>query len=554
MYALGFLGLILISNPGEPTTSAGLLAESLHLLQQSEKSKALRYLEKAFQKSQDTDELREITLLLLEASPQDYPRREAYLRYLIKNQSEHADAYKWLKELGDRSFHKGKLEEAEDWYLRSLALLQERNSRISESKPLIQYKLAFVKWNLKQPMEALRTLLDTYTSADEGLKSQIRGDLVKIWWEIGALPPADFERIIVVPESELTEILKRLFEHIPKDISWSEKEELFLRQLKETSATRELTQKFLTEASHFRTSPCFLFSGLLQADDGYSENLLLACLKAKHRPSAEKLMPFFAKFEDRRDEIFLWARAELLEATRQTPAAISILFRIDDFSISSQNFRKYTESLLLQLNEETFRETLSSIGTSAFECFLKVHYASSLFERLAVIDPGHWIPFEENLLPGKAPPDFLLRKAAWLASQAETPLDTLERLMNEIISASKDKTAKSVSKALQSLREKVHTKLPQKFSKKFKLSLDRWLKDLDAAEISLKLIPSNWLQIVERISRNYLKENFEAIVRQIESLELDPELSDLRDTFQQKKEEMKNELRSRFELSGGGGK
>src|SRR5687768_14980906 len=87
-------------------TAASMTAKALELLQKNQKQKALKLLEVAFTKTKNKEERTDIGILILEASPLTYAKRESYLRTLVKLSPEDKDSGKWMKELGDKSFDK----------------------------------------------------------------------------------------------------------------------------------------------------------------------------------------------------------------------------------------------------------------------------------------------------------------------------------------------------------------------------------------------------------------------------------------------------------------
>ncbi|MDB5039053.1 MAG: hypothetical protein JWQ35_2581 [Bacteriovoracaceae bacterium] len=524
----------------EAPSSATLLTESMELLQKNDKPKALKLLEKAFEKSGDPDELRQICILILEASPNTYPKREAYLRYLVKFNSEHAEAYKWCKELGDRAFDSGKLEEAEDWYLRALSGTEDKIS----VKILINYKLAFVRWNMKKPIEALQAFLEIYPTAEPSLQTQMKTDLAKLSWDIGTLPTAHLERLLSLPEIDLNEIISKIFEIAPRDREFTENEQNLLIQLKANEKTKPAAMDFLQSESTFKKTPCFPFS-LLTPEDHFSTNLLLACTKIKDKVSKEKLISFFAQIKDG-DEKTLWAYAELLMAADKTEEAAVQILSSGQFESRSKNFLSFAENLILQLNEVDFKALYPRFEVAQWEKFYSLNNSAKLLERLEATDPEVWILFEEKKIHGKVPKAFLLKKGDWLARKPEVPIDDLRQVFEKLLEPPMTNNSKKIAKNYSALKEKSGIKLPSTFSKAFKLAFDKWVSDLDKLQNGLSDTTPEWRLIAEPVFKVEIKKNVDAIIAQLDATTLDPELAELTETFQQKKEELKQDLRSKY--------
>jgi Flp pilus assembly protein TadD len=95
-------------------SSASLMAQALEKIQAGNKAQALKLLSRAYESSQDPEEIKAIAALIIDTSGSDYPKRENFLIYLTRHARDSADHWKWLKELGDRHFDRGQFDKAEE--------------------------------------------------------------------------------------------------------------------------------------------------------------------------------------------------------------------------------------------------------------------------------------------------------------------------------------------------------------------------------------------------------------------------------------------------------
>lgn len=521
-------------------SSSGVnLARALELLQKNEKSKALKLLEKAFESTTDSEELKQISILILEASPSNYPKREGYLQYLIKFNADHADAWRWYKEMGDRAFEHAKMDEAEDWYLRAKPLTTDPS--------VIQYKLAWVYWNLNRKVEAFQDFLEVHSSAESTLRLQILKDLSKLWWEIGVLPPAVFDQAMSLAEDQRTELLEKFIHATPTHLEAGPSVEALLVQLKSDDRSREYFYKGLKSGFQFKASPCFLFNSVLTPDDEFSKDNFLACLKSKDRPSAEKLAPYFVKLEGDNDERIVWAAADLdVESEKISDAALRLL-KYPLLTTASKDFLKYAESILLKLDEEGFRKLYEFVGAEAFETLVEKSTSDYLLDRLEAIDADRWLPVEEKKYKGRAlPRSFLLKKGISIAQKNSSDLSELEKLFNALTKVSTKADEKKMADDYSRLSKLANSKLPAEFSPLFKKKYDDWISNLDKSLNRLKSAPADWQIIARPIFQRQVDKNIEQLIAQIDAAKIDSKIDDIVLSFEQKKEELKADLRLKY--------
>lgn len=519
------------------SSSATLVAQAVELLQKHRKKEALKKLEKAFQLSQDPTELREICALILESSPLDYPKRDAYLNYLVKYQPEHKDMVRWLKELGDRSLDKGRLQDAEEWYLRAIAL--------SEDKTMLRYKLAWARWNLKRRIEALQTFMEIWKEAPESLQKQLAKDISKIWWETGPMPPALFDFFLNLPAGVRDDILAELLTPPSPTKEAGESEESLLLQLNENKATRVILQKAISENFYFKKNPCLLFKKVISTNEEAPAESLLACTRSSKRLSAYDLLLFFENVS-KKTEAVDWAHAELLTEQHRASEAIRLLLSPKNLSNRSADYMKYAASLLLKIKESDFRKLYDSLKYRPFESMLQKYFEKDLVIRLEAVDADRWIPIEEKTYEASPlPKDFLVRKGVWLAQKDEDDeklTDVFKLLLDSKLTAKEEQLKKSYA----TLSERLQTVLPEEFSKVFKKEYDAWIKDLDRSLKTLHRASNDWQIIAKPVFQKLIEQNVASLIGQIEKLSIASESVDLIQAFQEKKESLKSQLKKKY--------
>lgn len=206
--------------------AAPLMKEAEALLKKRQKKKALSLLERAFDISKDPEEIRQIGNLILDAAPYDYPKRENFLRYLVKFVPEHPDASTWMQELGKRAMAKSEWDEAEDWLLRAQIL--------TPNDPRIEEALLDVYMSKEQNYRALDLAVKLVDRVEPNKREHYFRKISKIWWGMGALPPEYFSRLTQASYGE--QLLRLHLKKIPE----SEKSAAGIRQIYESANTRSL--------------------------------------------------------------------------------------------------------------------------------------------------------------------------------------------------------------------------------------------------------------------------------------------------------------------------
>lgn len=517
-------------------SSSVLLARAIQLLQDGKKQEALKTLERAFESSNDPNEIRVIGSLILEASPLDYPKRDAYLRYLVKFSPDHEDYELWMKELGDRSLNSGKLDEAEDWYLRALIHTPEQN------KHQIEYQLAWVYWNKKQKEKAMDLFLKLYASKAE-LRENLRTDLVRLWWELPVLPPEQFKNFNALPKAEQNLLL----------IEWTAQ----TKQKKENQLQPALLQLLGVE-DHRKAlidqinagwkipeHPCFFFQQLLKPEDSYPLDLLLGCMKVKKDGDGIPMLPYFEKWSGDRNESFDWAHAELLIQNNQNKEAAKLLLSSLGAGEKSADYIGFLEKLLLSLEKTQFEEVLESNSKSSFEIFLQLRPESEVLELLQSLQPEVWFPYEEHHLSESLDKEFWLKRTAWKIDQ-KASLDEIREGLEKAFSFSLNPGEKAVRDQLQFMQARAATQLPVEFGEEFRKEYDRWIRDLDRSIQAIQNAGDLWKKITFPFVQIEVQKNVEALQSQLSALQLPVEAAELQSEFASKKEELKRQLQEKY--------
>lgn len=531
----------LSSVAAQAESSSALMAEAIALLQSNQKPAALKKLEKAFEISQDPDEIQMIGALIIEASPLDYERRGAYLRYLVEKSSTHEDYGKWLKELGDRAFDKGELIQAEDWYLRSLAH--------QETPQFVQYKLAWVYWNQKKRVKAFSLLLDVYEKSDTDFRTELIGDLSRLWWEIGGMPAPTFKRVAdALPQEDRSKLLMALFDRMPRENIQPELFISLLKQLKSHEATSRAWTARLQQGIYIKDNPCLLFRKLLEPGNLFPPEMLLLCLRADKPIEDHRALSFLEKMDHSKDEKLAWAQAELLEKRGDPLEGAYVMMEPTHFNQRSKAYLQYLEQLLLYLKQENFETAMNMITLDQWKKLMEALPSSPLLARLQALDPQTWIAFEEKQLVSKEKPkDFLMKKAVFQAEKSPPNWNELERLLEEIFSKKLDPTEKGIKEQLNRLKaHPQNKKLPEVLNEDFTNSYQDWLGDIDLA-LNLVAGSSNEWKIISRpFLKKYIVENLQALERAISQAKLETDSVEDQVEFDRQKSRLKDNLRARY--------
>lgn len=516
-------------------SSASMVAKATEALQQGKKTQALQLLEKAFENSKDPEELRDIAVLTLEAAPKTYRKREAILKYLLQSSPQHADAYLWKKEMGDRALDQGKIDEASEWYYQALDQAPD--------KSLIFYKLAFVEWNQKRRLEAFRKFSSAYSTAPENLRAQIRTDMARLWMEIGPLDSEAWAFVQNLSSEESKELLEKLFSHLWKQEIWGSNWDSLIEQIYREPAFKDQASSFIQNKQSLKRSPCLPFRNLLTYEDAFSEEDFLVCLKSKDQPSEDRINGFFVRLENSDAEKVLWARSERALTAKNSLEAARILFKGEFTSRRSKDFLKYVNEVSLQLSEEELKMLYQEFGAEKFETLLKLSPQALLLERLQVIEPSRWLAFEESQRKGNPSSSFLTKKGLYLASLPKPNLAELQDIFYKLTEA---KSHKKWASAYKQLLERAQTQLPHEFSKKFKTDFDRWIHDLDQSAEHLTQFPEPFRSLASPLFRQAIKENIESLLSQLKSVKLSDELKELSETFDQTRRELEEQIRRKY--------
>jgi len=211
------------------------------LLKKGKKKKALEILEFVFEKTKETDEIRQIGNLILSAAPLDYPKRENFLKYLVKFVPDHPDSRKWFTELGDRARRKKDLDEAEDWYLRAEAVEGDSLAVDQRFFSLYQEKKLYHR--------AFERGLKIIESHPELSTAAFRRDLARLWWKTGPLSEDLFDRLVNHPDGLLVVNELKLQSPRKADVKTSVYSQLRSHQKTEKIVTEDFAEKEKTPST-----------------------------------------------------------------------------------------------------------------------------------------------------------------------------------------------------------------------------------------------------------------------------------------------------------------
>jgi len=523
-----------------PATSASLTAQAIEWLQKNEKQKALKILEKAFELAHEPEEIRQVGRLILEAAPANYPKRESYLRYLIKFSPENAELGKWLKELGDISFDEGKFDHAEDYYLRALAHY--------ENPQIVRYKLAWVYWNQKVRARAFDTFLALYTDADSKLREQIRKDTAKLWWELVRLPQTQMQAFGQLSDSDTKLFMDEYFALTPNKKESAEKIENSFLQIKDEEKTSPHLLAFLKGGFLIKDMNCLMFRKVLEPFFEYPREHLLLCAKLLDEVTPARLLPFFdALPEDDRNEKIDWANAELLFMDQKNHLGIQMLIESQPLQSRSKEFVEYTEAQLVKLTDSEFQTMATTISPENLKFLVSQNNSSPILNRLQKYNPNEWIPYQQKALAGQdEPKEFLIKKASWLSQKNPIDLNELDLVLRKIFSKKLNPSEEGIKAQFEKMDEDRSKQLPNEFDGDFQAAYKLWLENLDRSIIILSGASPEWKAITWPLLRQRITQNIFAIRNQIREVDLPPDSKEFREEFEYRKVKLEKELTDKY--------
>lgn len=518
-----------------------LVAQAVELLQKNKRDEALRLLEQAFELAADSERIREIGALIIEASPYDYEKRESYLRYLIKFSGEHPDQPKWQKELGDRAFEKGELTAAEDFYFRALA----RHS----DKEVINYKLAWIYWNQKKKTKAFKAFLDIYTSGAKALIDQIPIDVAKLWWEIGELPPIPFADFSNLKAADQKKFLSALFKQVPNKASDSKTVERVFLQLKTQNSSQIELKSFLSKGFSLESDSCMIFYQIIDPGDVFPPQQLLRCFQSPERPSDLRLLSLFEQIPPpRRDENVDLATAELLFKLDRTEFGLNLLFQSGSLAKRSTQYHDYLLGQILKMNSESFSLLESSMEYEKLEELYTLTKSTALLNNLQAVNPGRWLAFEERSKAKESlSKSFWEKKAVFVAQETPEDHQALSQLAVQIFSFELTKPEANFQKALSDLRDAKTTQMPKQFGEDFQSAYQAWLVRIDSSLTAFNQAPESWRLWGLTLFQNELQANVESMARQIRDLKLPADIQDMAVEFERRRRELNRDLAQKYQ-------
>jgi tetratricopeptide (TPR) repeat protein len=523
--------------------SSLLLTQAIELLQQKKRTEALRLLERAFERASDPAELQQIAVLTLEASALDYPKREAFLKYLVKFSADHPKYPEWLKELGDRSFQMGQMDAAEDWYLRAHIF-----SKSAEAKARIDYQLSFVYWNRKNLKEAWARMSSAFEKS-EGLRPSLHAELARLWWE--QMPhqvlPAAWQGWSVNDQRLL---FKELFLLARK--ASNEDQRTFLAIGGATDWSKALILQEMRAEPKAITSACLFFEFVLKPTDSYPESLILDCLGSTDSLNTEKMIGFLEVYSERRSERFDLAHLDLLIRLNRKVEAARLSFRSLQTRAPSVDFLNLTDHLLVSLSDLEWAQFFNSEIETLMKIFLKKHQSAQCIQRLQKAQPDFWFSFQEKEMPDSLNKNFWQRKANWRASSFSLIEDEVTHLMAKIYSFELSEDEKKIQNIGASLDSSSTAKLPTVFGEVFLIQFKSQLQHIDHLIFEFQKLSLGWHELAKQFMQTKIRKNLESIRAQIQQLEMPIEFSGSFEEFSSQKQRILSELSVKYQLWEGG--
>lgn len=547
------LAIILVGSQSfaESPSAQTQLTQALELLQKSEKTKALKLLESAFNRAQDPETVKAAAALIVEASPMNYPKRESFLKYLITASRDHADRWKWLKELGDRCFEKADFSGAEENYLQA--------TQVAPEPYPIRYRLAWTFWNQKRKNEALSLFLDllAQSQSPENLSLQpvVVKDTTKLWWDLGVLPASTFEKFWNLPAEVQSLTFSQLWENFPKELSGSPKTRDMLIQIRDEPRAKEAWNNFLASKPAFTKDPCFMITTFFGPQDVATEETLLACLKSPQHPELISLQRHLDAVVPTASEAFIRKLASLVHERGNSLSAAKLLAQWSGIENADASYYKLLSQISLAVPADSFAELSGSLSNERWEKTLSsatTKDRDELIARLQKVDSTHWLAYEENLQGENPSKAFLMKKAAILAQRNDLQAQELANLLDKILEKPSNPEERLIASTLKNLNATSQQELPKLFGPEMMNSMQKWLASIDRDLEQLNRISPEWKSILHSTVAERVRKNVTQLTDQIAQVSLPEGQHEMESEFLSKRADIRDQLVAKYEslLSG----
>lgn len=533
------------SLPALWASSAERLNRAEELLRDQKAREALVQLEKAFEISQDPQEIERIAVLIIEASPSDYPKREAYLRYLVSRPEPHENIGHWLKELGDRALANEEYLLAEDWYLRASRHLQK------PAEAERQLGLAYSRQG--QHIKAFEKFLDVISMSSAEENRDLFEELSQLWKKIGPLPSPSFNRLFSELEKPTRSRLIQSFLDGLKESKSLEPQQLeqsFL-QLKSNPEGASALQQKLSESFVIRSQPCLLFERVLESNWSIHPETLLSCLNDSTGDSSTPVdqirMLEFLEAAGIDNERVVQSAAEILIRLSRHPEAIEKMMAQKDFSSRSSKFIEFLESTLIELHQSDFEVATQRVPQKTWERLVDHLKSTAVLKRLESIDSERWLQYQEDKSDLESrPKDLLIRRAIQIVETEPTDWEQLETTLAHLFQRELNSIENALRNQFSKLRAYSERSLPRVLNEDFQKKYSEWIKDLDEALSLMAGSSEEWKKISRPWLAKYIGLNVEALEREITAAGSDPTSHLDEFEFEESKDSLKSELRRRY--------
>lgn len=518
------------------TSPSPKMARALELLEKNKKTEALKFLESAFAESIDPVEMKHLAVLILEASPLNYQKREAFLKYLVRFSPQHSKYPDWLKELGDRSFQAGEMDAAEDWYLRASVF-----AKAPEAKARIDYQLSFVYSNKKNLTKAFELMNSAFENS-ERLRPRLHSEIAKLWW-----PQM---KTLKIPkswgawsESDKKLLVKELLA-FSKTASLAEQKIFFELMAENEWSKTLLIQEIMAKAKSFH-EPCLVFEVFLKPSDPVSEDLIFACLNSEKNMNQPRLLEFVEALHEQGSEQLHLAHIDLLVQTKQKTRAANLGLKVLQNLSAQTKFFEILDDLLLSLSDGEWLDVAKPNQDDLLKNFMRLHPQAKIIVRLQMTRPEVWFSFQEQEIPASLDKSFWVRKANWQLTQKLTEED-LNFYLEKILSFQPDSDEKKIQLTWQKMQESDREALPIVFGKDFLKAFEKKIKDLDQRILDFQKSQIAWRELAEIHMRSKVQHSLSLLRKQVIDLQMPTDFTGHADEFSEKKQGILSSLSQKY--------
>jgi tetratricopeptide (TPR) repeat protein len=539
-------GLSSSDGKAAPPSAETLMTQALVLIQKGDKPAAFKLLQRAFEQASDPEMVKEIAVLVLEASPPHYPKRVDYLKYLTKHHQDHVDRWRWLKELGDKAFDAAQLAEAEDYYLQAL--------RLSDDPDPIRFQLGWTYWNQKRRREALEIFIEQFEKSKEpsGLTTSLARDVARLWWETGVIPAASLDRIHALPSPYRDDVFAGLWSLFPEGDKPTTKHKSLLNQIRDHTSLQTDWEKFISLDVFFRSDPCFLVENVLRPIDKAETKTILSCLKEK---APHQLSPHLERWRSenyKADENLARAHATFFYENKREDEAVEALFEFAKNNATSSDYKKKLIETWAALSPDLFARHIQDVNLQVVESLVRESLPSkALLFKLQQLDPRKWVEFERSLNSDKQSDaglnrDLTVKEVFLLAEKAPHEKERIEELKKTLLEQAQGASEKEINKAYEVINSTQTLKVAPEFGEKTMEEIHQWTSALDRSVAHFERLPEEWKKLYRDDFSQALVGSARTLQSQILALSLVDADPSLTQAFLKNKQDLHDQVEKRF--------